>query len=547
MNLHRHESTHTQTQRFAGWSFLAIALIGVLLTGLFAACGPASVSEDAQASVTSSPTRSSATATPQSTQEPIGSPTNQATASPTPDETTAIDAFLAQFGDWQPAVVQTTDHRTLESGSVAVDGRTYQCAIDTRSLGATRVDILAAGINTGQLWPGALVQGQSVATGNLSVLPLARAPMTLSIDLAVPDPIVTVADPYSASAQAAVSSLQRAADQRLGGIDVVPAAMSYVRDESYSFDQAILSIGVSASYSTPFAGAGLDASFSSERKVGSHTIIVKFYQPMYTIQFADDRVSSPADLFASSVTEGDLQEQAELKRISPDNPPVLIKSVTYGRMMVFTMTSTQVESADRLMAAVNAVYGNFSGSASISKSDLDIIRNSRIDMKVFGGQQDAALEAIQSGDLSRFFSRAEAANAVPLSFRTQQLDGEPVELRDATTFQAQTCAKQVYHYRVRLWNIDDDAYVYVNGALIKHQVGDSLTLPVNAYLGDGNNTLEIVLGNGGCFASSLNMAIDVNGVQKVTRGYSTSFAFCGYQFDWKYTINQNTGVVQQVA
>ncbi|HUX85876.1 MAG TPA: thiol-activated cytolysin family protein, partial [Chloroflexota bacterium] len=268
---------------------------------------------------------------------------------------------------------------------MAVNGQTYDCVVDTKSQTTTQKVIVAAGSGTGALWPGAVIQGQDIASGNLLVLPLARAPITLSINLAISDPTITVDDPYSGSVQEAISTLQRAADQRLGGIDVVPATMSYVREEAYSFNQAMLSIGISANYAAPFAGAGLDTSFSRERQVGAHTIIVKFYQPMYTIQIDDDRVATPSDLFASTVSVDDFKQQQALGRLAPNNPPVLVKSVTYGRMMVFTMTSTQVESAQRLMAAINAVFGNFSGSAKVAQSDLDIIRNSRIDMKVFGG------------------------------------------------------------------------------------------------------------------------------------------------------------------
>ncbi|HUX85426.1 MAG TPA: thiol-activated cytolysin family protein [Chloroflexota bacterium] len=480
------------------------------------------------------------------------SPTAQSAPTVTPDNSPEINQFLTQLGNWEPAVVKTSDTRKLETGKVVADGQTYQCTVDTKSQVASQKEILAAGSDSGALWPGALVQGQGVATGSLAVLPLPRAPMTLSINLAIPNPTIAVSDPYSGTVQQAISTLQRAADQRLGGIDVVPATMSYEREEAYSFNQAMLSVGISASYASAFAGAGLDTSFSRERQVGAHSIVVKFYQPMYTIQFDDDRVSTPADLFASTVSVSDFKQQETLGRLGSNNPPVLIKSVTYGRMMVFTMTSTHAESAQRMITAINAVYGNFSGSAKVDTGDVDVIRNSRIDLKVFGGQQDAALAAIQSGDLKRFFTRAEAANAVPLTYQAEVLNGQPIQLNDAVTFQAQTCNKMAlpnptYSYTVRLSNINYDVYVYVNGALVKHQVGGSATVAINSRLGTGDNTLEIKLGNANCFKASLNMSIDVNGAQKVTRGYYNDLASCFYPADWKYKVNKDTGIVTKVS
>ncbi len=546
--VNRHGKAVGTTNRL---SFLSMWFAGLILSVMLAGCSQPSLDQSANASgitETSAPSPTAVSPTPEPSPVANATPTVVAQV----NDPAALNEFLAQFGDWNPAAVQTTDDRTLESGKVVVEGQTYQCTVSTDSKTLTYQQILAPGVDSGAIWPGALVQGQGVLDGKLAVIPVARAPMTLSVDLAIPDPNVTIDDPYSGSVRAAVSVLQRAADQRLGGIDVVPATMSYVREESFSFDQAMLSIGVSVNYAGPLAGAGLDASFATQRQVGAHTIIVKFFQPMYTIRMADDRIATPADLFAPAVSVQDLQQQESLGRLGLDNPPLLVTSVTYGRMMVFTMTSTEVDSAQRLMAAVSAVYGNFSGSAAIDKADLEILKSSRIDMKVFGGQQDSALEAIRSGDLSQFFTRAEAANAVPLSYQVRQLNGKPVTFSDATTFRAQRCNEQaapkpVHTYVVRLSNIDDDAYVYVNGALVKRQKGGSVRLLINPRMGTGNNTLEIVLGNGGCFASSLNMAIDVDGVQKVTRGYYSSFATCGYQLDWKYTINKDTGVVKQVS
>jgi hypothetical protein len=128
-----------------------------------------------------------------------------------------------------------------------------------------------------------LVQGRGVRDGTLSVIGLERAPVAISINLALENPTRWIENPTSATIQDAVASLQREADTRLGNLDVIPAQISFQVKEAYSFEQAMLDAGISLKDSSVLANGNVGASLRRTSNRKSHTVIVKLFQPMYTI------------------------------------------------------------------------------------------------------------------------------------------------------------------------------------------------------------------------------------------------------------------------
>ena len=314
-----------------------------------------------------------------------------------------INAYINKLPAWQTPVIKSTDARNPEDlqGSFNSGNQKYDCTTEEKNISKNYEDIIHAGINSDVLYPGALLQGKGISTGVFDSVRLERSPITLTIDLNIENPSIKIDNPTTANMRNAISELIRSADTRLGEIDVLPGKVSYEREEAHTFEQALTSIGISAGYKGAFAAIDADFNFGAGREVNSHTIVVRFFQPMFTISFDETSIQKPKDFFADSVTRKDLKIESTSGRIGSDNLPVYVKSVTYGRMLFYTLTSQQTSSYQELEAAVSAVYGAFSGGANLTDQQHSTLTNSRTRLMAFGGSQSAALAAI--ADLNKFF------------------------------------------------------------------------------------------------------------------------------------------------
>jgi len=355
-----------------------------------------------------------------------------------------VNDFVTALPDWEvPSEVE--EEPVVQEEEEDFDGNAYvRCETVEYDRKKNFDNLIAVGANATALKPGMLVQGRGVRDGALSTIGLQRSPLSISIDLALDDPSRDVALPNSASIQDAIASLQRAADTRLGNLDVVPAQISFQAKEAYSYEQAMLDAGISLKYDAVFASGSVGASMRNQSSEESKMVIVKLFQPMYTISFADDAIAEPAAFFADTVTEADFERQTRLGTMGPSNQPCYVQSVTYGRMLVYTATSTEATSARELRTSLEASYGAFSGSANMTQRQRELVSNSTIEVQVFGGTQEDATstiaEIIRSGDYSGFLRPVPATTAVPLSYRINDIKNrQAAVIGDATTYTTQTC------------------------------------------------------------------------------------------------------------
>jgi len=361
-----------------------------------------------------------------------------------PIDPAQVNAFVNKLPDWEvPSTVEDPpedlpDEQDLE------DNQYYRCNVVQYDMKRNFDSIVAVGANATALKPGMLVQGNGVKDGSLSTIGLKRSPLLLSVNLALDTPSRRVDVPTSSSIQDAIASLQREADTRLGSIPVVPAMINFKVQQAYSFSQAMLSAGISLSYDAVFANGSVSSTFNQNSSVQSHSVVVKLLQPMYTISFADDEMAEPGDFFAEDVTQADFDRQRELGTMGPGNLPCYVQSVTYGRMLVYTMTSTEATSSQELQLAVQASYGAWEGSGQVDTRQKQLVNNSTIQVQVFGGTQQDQLDAIKTalhtGDFSAFLTEVPATTAVPLSYRINDLKNrQPAVIGDATKFSIKEC------------------------------------------------------------------------------------------------------------
>ena len=361
-----------------------------------------------------------------------------------PVDPAEVNQFVNSLPNWEVPSDQEEPPVDLGDQEDFEANQYYRCEAVEYDLKRNFDDIIAVGANATALKPGMIVQGNGVKDGSLSTIGLKRSPLSLSINLALEDPSRTVENPSSSTIQDAIASLQRDADDRLGNLDVVPAQINFKAESAYSVQQAMLSAGLSVRYSAVLASGSVAGSLSQSSSVKRRSVLVKLLQPMYTISFADDEKAEPADFFAPDLMEADFERQREQGTMGPGNLPCYVQSVTYGRMVVYAMTTTETTTDEEYKLAVQASYGAWSGSGSVNTRQRELVQNSTIEVQVFGGTQGAGLDAIKAalknGDFSVFLQPAPATTAVPLSYRINDLKNrQPAVIGDATKFTVRQC------------------------------------------------------------------------------------------------------------
>ena len=465
--------------------------------------------------------------------------------------------FARDYPAWQTLTTQNTDTRDLHDSSTdgpLIEGNTrYTCTVETKELdpaSTTYSDILLAGIKSDVLLPGSLLQGNGIQNHDFNTVKLERAPLTLTIDLPIPDPSITVDNPTTANIKTAVNALIQRADARNNGvIDVVPGTLKYTKVQGHSYEQSINQVGISASYDDNFITSfNADFNYGKNRKASSQTVLVSVVQPMYTISFSEDTLTSPDDLLAASVTKEDIDRETAAGRVGPNNLPVYVKSVTYGKMMLYSLTSTSVDSFEELLAAVNGSHGNFTGSVEYTEAHRKIISESTEVLTSFGGSQKASNDAIL--DLDKYFVPTPAGQAVPLQYQIKDVNQNVAKIGDITTYKVQNCteiAEAPKPKKIEVIVSSDDAsyWIKINGTTrATRDRGTSLRLDISRFLADDSETVEIGLFNDFGFGWSINYQILVDGVTKVRGNKSGGDGICvgsGCEHYYRYTVNRTTG------
>ena len=466
---------------------------------------------------------------PTATTQPADQPSTSTTASVPADSTTtttapptqdpAVAQILSAYTTWTDPGLHVTDNRALQTDdwfeNEGESGREkVMCAPSQLPTVVREMDEFPAfGFSGDDVLPGLIVDGSAATTGNIRALPLDRAPFTLRSSLASANPTVVVENPNSGTIAEAVATLKRDADPRLGSIDVTQSDIKYDSEETHSFEHSSLEVGVSMRYRNRLVSAGLDADYSQQQSVERHTITVQMVQRQLTLSMVDDSVSNPGHYFDIGVTGPEVDALIASGAIGSENPPMVIDRVAYGRMMYFTMSSTSVRSASELKAAVDAVKGKYEGSATVETEHLETINSSEISMVAYGGDQNLALAAIRTGDLSQFFGPANPTTAAPLAFTFNTLNGGVVQLKESADIKALTCQRTPapYEFAMKIDSVQGKLKVFVNNAEVLVVTDDnpaigkkrdgSATLDgtkLNKLLKNGSNEIRLRYTNLGC-------------------------------------------------
>jgi|GEM_PF-1059242 len=241
-------------------------------------------------------------------------------------------------------------------------------------------EVLALDPSSDVIWPGALLKGESVLSGDCVPVSGQRAPLVFSISLEniQGNRSATVENPRLSSVRQALGEILA---QNLTG--ATPARVSFSIETVHDANQLELAIGASI-------GAGgnqIKAQFDFGDSRMRSRVLVRFVQVYYTVDM--DLPDRPSQIFAANA---DLPMIAgQLGNVAP----LYVSTISYGRMAFFSFESEA--DGETLKAAVSASCRGAvaDGGASVSLADKTILSNARINATIIGGNGATAVNAVR--------------------------------------------------------------------------------------------------------------------------------------------------------
>lgn len=287
----------------------------------------------------------------------------------------------------------------------------------------------------GVVWPGAIVKGnQSLSDGLPEPVTLARAPITISIDLPGigENGVKVVNNPTQSSVQSAIDEALEwwnANAYQDGYVNAASSAFNW--STSYSSEQTGFGLGLNMEWASGEVATVFNTSTTTEK----HVVTGAFQQAFYTITF--DTPSSPGAVFDPSVTVEDARRQ-----INSSSPPAYIASVTYGRIIAVRMettynaTTTDVEGAFKYSAGITQASGT------LETKYKQILSNSTFTAITLGGNAAVATELLSdAASFQGMLKVIQGENAiysrsnpgVPISYTVRYLANNAIARLGSTT------------------------------------------------------------------------------------------------------------------
>ncbi len=306
---------------------------------------------------------------------------------------------------------------------------------------------------TDVIYPGALLIGGSIPTGEYIGISAKRAPITISSSLVgiTGSSSIVIDDPNKLSeVREGVNTLL---SQEVTG--ATPAEISLDISEIYSEEHMSVEVGANYRGVTKKVSANL----KYESSTYENTFVLKFIQKYFTLDL-DSPGESPSDLFT------------ELPNMDTfgSTSPVYVASVTYGRMVLYTVESNstlrEVELA--FEASMASTDGN------IDAAYETVLNTSNIQALIIGGSGDGAVKAIRGPEgvysfIEQGGNYSKDSPGAPLAYKLRYVtNGFPVaKVVLATEYQVRGCELAYPEYQVNIEKItgtqpsDTEVYGYL--------------------------------------------------------------------------------------
>ena len=345
----------------------------------------------------------------------IGSYYSQSASSPLdPQEVKKVDKLVSEIE--LPTLPEPKEKSKVvdkDEGEWKDNGSRDVCTTTEYSISDNLSEMIVVEQNAAQIWPGSLVQGNSLEGDFLAGIHLDRAPGTITIDGIPLDKVsAEIENPSKATVEQAIRDL-------LPDEPVAPAArIAYTTKESYSLAHGMLSVGVYGVLLPQGVFGELETSISGAHE--RHSVIIKFTQPYYTVTFNDPK--TPTDFFQNVTLD-----QAQ-RYMGEGNPPAYVSSVTYGRMLLALATSTrtavEIETALRVSLGLAGAETKVNAGAVFTDTEMKVI--------AMGGDPEKVTRIITQNDFKTYFEAgaklSKSSPAAPIAYRINYLHNNHVAM-----------------------------------------------------------------------------------------------------------------------
>jgi len=316
------------------------------------------------------------------------------------------------------------------------------------------------------IYPGSLLQGKFYVAGNFAPVTISRAGGVISIEgINVPK---TAKDLPLISADFVNASVAKLARQKSLGTE---SNFSFRTDVIYNSDQLAYALGVDGRFLN-----GLDNTIHIDPHSKKNYVLATFTQTYFTASFED-----PENKYSVFADEDQFEDDEG--QIAPDNPPLYVKTVGYGRNIYFLVTSDHDASA--IENALNSAKDGKADATALSRGALvpfsKILQESTVSYFIQGGDALATLGRVGQisnvGDMYSAIKKAitdakvaqltDLSKGLPVTYSLSYLGNRaPASLGFATTSyrtQCHTKPKEYASFAVNVACVDDEARISLIG------------------------------------------------------------------------------------
>lgn len=231
------------------------------------------------------------------------------------------------------------------------------------------------------IYPGALLQGESIASGQYTPVTGKRGSTTISISLMNLGGSVaaTVTNTSLSTVRQAINGIL---SQEASG--ATPAYISFSMEQVYSSDHVKAVLGGNYGSGTTSVSGQFNFGDTAKRT----KILVRFLQIYYTIDI--DIPVYPCSFFAADADWSHINNQIS------NTSPVYVSSVSYGRMALFSFESSA--SATDLRNAIEASFQAAQNNIALDSTNSSILNTATVHATIVGGNGLEAAKAVSGFD-----------------------------------------------------------------------------------------------------------------------------------------------------
>ena len=344
-----------------------------------------------------------------------------------------VEQFLASLPSWAEFAPPVADsrvsvgreaHSSFVHSEMELETFETSCTMTPYTLIRTPEAVAPDYTRAGDFWLGGLFNGATYREpGDLRALgDSPRAPLTIHLDV-LGKGVGRTVDPTRTTVDDAIAALVGEAIS--AGYE--PQDVLFEQTAGFSIPQALLDLGLSTRFITNLSLPTPDTTMN--------TVVATYYQPMFTSSI--ERPRTPGGLFSDAFTARRLEELVSRGDVGPDNPPVYISDVAWGRMVIAAFSSPAPR--EELQAALQA---SFDGT--LTDEQIKLLGGSRFEVLNLSDGEEPVAE-IRNGTITEWF-RSEYASledARPVFHTIRSLsDGSVAEVSEAVSYEERSCVTE---------------------------------------------------------------------------------------------------------